>query len=51
MVLLLLALARPRADAGPEIQADLGDSFLLDGSGSQPGPGGEIERYVWTMID
>jgi phage tail-like protein len=47
----LLALALPLADAGPEIRADLGDSFLLDGGRSRPAPGGEIERYRWTQID
>lgn len=41
----------PVADAGPSMQVGFAESFMLDGSGSRPGSGGDIALYTWTLLD
>lgn len=42
------ALRRPVADAGDDRSTDLGASFTLDGSRSQPAPGHRLTDFTWT---
>lgn len=43
--------ARPIADAGEDIDTELGESFTLDGSGSRGLGERRITRYEWTLVD
>ena len=40
----------PVADAGPDLEVPLGESFDLDGSGSRAAPGRRIARYRWRLL-
>ena len=42
--------ALPVADPGPDAQAELGASFVLDGSRSRAFAGHTVERYQWTEL-
>lgn len=46
---LIPGYQEPTADAGPDDEAELGESFTLDGSGSRAYGGLRISRYIWTM--
>ncbi len=41
----------PVANAGPDMTVPHGRSFVLDGSGSTPPPGGRITEYRWRLTD
>jgi phage tail-like protein len=40
----------PNADAGDDFSVLVGESFLLDGSGSTAAPGQRIVRYRWRLM-
>ncbi len=41
----------PIAEAGPDQLVPLGQPFVLDGSQSSPGSGGDLALYIWTLLD
>jgi len=47
----LNSLLAPVADAGMDISAEYGESFLLDGSDSIAFEGRSVSRYRWTLTD
>ena len=40
----------PIADAGPVMSAELGESFVLDGTRSRAFGGRRITKFVWTEL-
>jgi hypothetical protein len=50
-IVLVLDVTSPVADAGDDIDADEGDTVILDGSGSSDGASGSgVSEYTWTFV-
>jgi hypothetical protein len=44
------AVERPTARVDAPTAVDAGASFMLDGRRSSAGPGRQIDRYLWRML-